>query len=367
METRLESPQNNYAATDTIAISESTWAAFERAVSRAVGRGGERDAVTAAQVVKSGVRQVLEGRSPRLDGNGPAPLATRALDRVRRHFIEEIRAGDATDAQEGIHVLSALGRMQHLLDARARRHASAASPTERVERDGLRVMEEVAHDMRSPLASILFLLDMLSSGRAGPVTQQQHRQLRLIYGASLGLMQLACDLIDSGRIEERFREERAGTVSIPELFRDVIDVVQPVAEERSVSIVVNSPITDERRGIAPALHRILLNLTINAIKFTRDGTVTLEARPLDGTRIEFAVQDSGREIPAPVLTQIFDPFRHQPSRNRAFSSSGLGLSICHKLVAALGSELCVRTTPTCGTRFYFALDLPLADASARTA
>lgn len=364
MDSRLDGPQDNHVASDTIPISGSTWAAFERAVSRSVGRSGEHDAVAAAEVVKSGVRQVVDGRTPRLGGRESAPLATRALDRVRRHFIEEIGAGDASDAQEGIHILSALGRVQHLLDARSRRHVSAASSTERVERDGLHVMEEVAHDMRSPLASILFLLDMLSSGRTGPLTDQQQRQLRLIYGASLGLMQLACDLIDSGRIEERFREESAGTLSIPELFRDVVDVVQPVAEERSVSIVVVSPITDERRGIAAALHRILLNLAINAIKFTRDGTVTLEARPLRGTRIEFAVQDSGREIPAPVLTQLFDPFRHQPSRNRTFSSSGLGLSICHKLVAALGGELCVRTSPTCGTRFYFALDLPLADESA---
>jgi signal transduction histidine kinase len=82
-----------------------------------------------------------------------------------------------------------------------------------------------------------------------------------------------------------------------------------------------------------------------------------------GNAVEFSVQDSGREIPAAVLEQLFRPFRRSDLRRaRTFSSAGLGLSICHKLTMALGSELKVATSPTKGTRFSFLLSLPPADA-----
>jgi signal transduction histidine kinase len=111
-----------------------------------------------------------------------------------------------------------------------------------------------------------------------------------------------------------------------------------------------------------ALNRILLNLTSNAIKFTGAGVVSIKAHQLSSTLVEFSVKDSGREIPAQVMEQLFKPFRRSDVRRaRTFSSAGLGLSICHKLALALGSELRVATTPSKGTRFHFLVDLPLAE------
>src|SRR5205814_3949191 len=107
------------------------------------------------------------------------------------------------------------------------------------------------------------------------------------------------------------------------------------------------PLDDARRGLPTALNRILLNLTSNAIKFSTGGIVTISARQLSETAVEFSVQDSGREIPAQVMEQLFRPFRRSDARRaRTFSSAGLGLSICHKLTLAMGSELRVTTTAT---------------------
>jgi len=135
-----------------------------------------------------------------------------------------------------------------------------------------------------------------------------------------------------------------------------------MAEEKGVELDFILPSADRRKGLQAAINRILLNLTSNAIKFTNTGVVTLAAVEGSGTAIEFSVQDSGREIPAEVMEQLFRPFRRSDARRaRTFSSAGLGLSICHKLTMALGSELHVTTTPTKGTRFCFVLSLPLAD------
>jgi signal transduction histidine kinase len=80
---------------------------------------------------------------------------------------------------------------------------------------------------------------------------------------------------------------------------------------------------------------------------------------LDRTRVEFSVQDTGRGIPGHVLDNLFEAFRQrQAPGDYAFSSAGLGLSICQLLVRAMGGELQIETELERGTRFYFTLDLP---------
>jgi signal transduction histidine kinase len=233
-------------------------------------------------------------------------------------------------------------------------------------RDAAGLLIEIAHDMRSPLAAILFLLDMLRTERSGPINELQKQQLRLIYGASLGIMQLACDMIDSVRGAARLVSERPTEFSIAETLASIKEMVQPMAEEKGVGLEISLPEGDVRQGLPAALNRILLNLTSNAIKFTGAGVVTVGARKVSGTLVEFWVQDSGREIPAQVMEQLFRPFRRTDQRRaRTFSSAGLGLSICHKLALALGSELLVTTTATKGTRFHFLMDLPLVEQQQR--
>jgi signal transduction histidine kinase len=173
-------------------------------------------------------------------------------------------------------------------------------------------------------------------------------------------MQLACDMIDSVRGAERLLAERPAEFSITETLNSVRDIVQPMAEEKGVELELAVLAEDRRKGLPTALNRILLNLTSNAIKFSNDGVVRVSARKLGPTTVEFSVQDSGREIPASVMEQLFKPFRRSDAkRSRTFSSAGLGLSICHRLTLALGSELCVTTSPSKGTRFHFLIDLPV--------
>jgi signal transduction histidine kinase len=89
--------------------------------------------------------------------------------------------------------------------------------------------------------------------------------------------------------------------------------------------------------------------------------VTVAARAVTRKRVEFSVQDTGRGIPPQVVATLFDAFRRrQNPGDYAFSSAGLGLSICRKLITAMGSELQVKTELERGTRFAFELDLPPA-------
>jgi signal transduction histidine kinase len=345
-------------------LTVGVWNAFDRAIeqtretfSLAVSPD---DLLPFLESLEDAVRCAVVGAPTRLEAPPASISATQVLECVRRRFVDEVHSEKATDAQQAIHILSALGRVQCLLDIGVPEQTADLLAG----RDAAGLLIEIAHDMRSPLAAILFLLDMLRSERSGAVNPLQQQQLRLIYGASLGIMQLACDMIDSVRGAERLVGERPSAFSIADTLNSVRDIVQPMAEEAGVALELVLPLDDIRNGLQAALNRILLNLASNAVKFSRDGVVTLGAVQVTPTVVEFSVQDSGREIPAEVIEQLFRPFRRSDvKRTRTFSSAGLGLSICHKLALALGSELHVTTSPTQGTRFHFLMDLPLANQS----
>ena len=143
------------------------------------------------------------------------------------------------------------------------------------------------------------------------------------------------------------------------ILRSVQDIVLPMAEEKGLAILLVPPDADFRVGHPGALNRVLLNLTTNALKFTSHGHVEIAVTAPTRSRLAFSVRDTGRGIPAQVMSSLFDPFRRRDPGDHVFSSAGLGLSICRKLVSAMGGTLGVETSETNGTRFFFELELPV--------
>ena len=171
-------------------------------------------------------------------------------------------------------------------------------------------------------------------------------------------------MLELARGGDRLADKEPSPLSIAEVFSSVRDLVQPIAEEKGLRLHLTPPLPDRRLGYARALSRVLLNLTTNALKFTDEGVVEIAARSLDAARVEFSVRDTGPGFDPAALRALYHPFRKLPSELRhQFSSSGLGLAICRKLVTAMGSELRVETRAGWGTRFSFVLDLPPAAAS----
>src|SRR5205085_12688314 len=151
------------------------------------------------------------------------------------------------------------------------------------------------------------------------------------------------------------------TISIPDLVTSISDIVLPIAEEKGLSLELHIPPIEPRIGYPLAVHRVLLNLVTNALKFTYRGSVQLSAALLSDTRLEFAVTDTGPGIPDDVLANLFAPFRSYGNQClTTFSSAGLGLSVCRALVDAMGGELHVKSTIGVGTHFRVLLDLPAA-------
>jgi signal transduction histidine kinase len=226
--------------------------------------------------------------------------------------------------------------------------------------DGLEYLIEFVHDLRSPLNSLLLLADRLQQGWSGPLTPLQLRQLRLIYAAAHALSTVTSNALQMTREWDQLEEPEARPFSVTKLLSEIQEVVRSLAAQKGLEVTFIRPNIDRRLGHPIELHRILLNLVTNALKFTREGSITVRATDLENGRVEFAVEDTGPGIHAGAQETLYQPFRRSSGARRAtFSATGLGLAITKRLVAALGGQLTFETAPGKGTRFLFTLSLPL--------
>jgi signal transduction histidine kinase len=339
------------ALRDAVLWAQAEWA-------RAIEHASGMDEVTShLAVISAAVRLQAAGQTADLSSLPRNPLARRLVGLIRARFLERAQALPGVDAAQLLRMLGAIETVSQRLEVDWSQHFAdrLSGP------DGLELVVEVAHDLRSPLTSILFLAETLQRARSGPVNPVQERQLGLIYSAAFGLSSVASDVIELARGGDRLVDLDPIPFSVTDILESVRDIVQPIAEEKSLTVRLSLPEADFRIGHPVALSRVLLNLTTNALKFTAEGFVEVTARETEARAVEFSVRDTGRGIPPQSMATLYEPFRRrQKPGEYAFSGSGLGLSICRKLVEAMGSTLDVETAPGYGTRFHFVLDLPLA-------
>lgn len=300
-----------------------------------------------------------ETESPASLPAAAAAVRRRLVGPFRTELVRAWREADTPpDPAAMLRALTALDDLHHALDPAWESYFAqrVTAPA------GLELMVEVAHDLRSPLTSILFLAETLRRGQSGEVNELQTRQLGLIYSAALGMVSIASDLIELAHGGDRLVDPLPAPFSVAQLLESVCDIVRPLAEEKKLALRVLPPEGDCRVGYEAALSRVLLNLTTNALKYAEDGFIELVARPKGPTCVEFSLRDTGKGLSHEVRMTLYEPFRRTGTSDDrfGFSGSGLGLSICRRLVQAMGSELHYETAPDWGTRFFFDLELPLA-------
>ena len=347
-------------------LSPEVWAALGRAVARVstewpgqeAGSPISEEIESQTSLLEEAIRQSAVEIDPDISELTRSPLSRHLVELIRRFYLGEIESATSrVPPDQSIRLLCAIERVAHSLDPDWAQHFAdrLSGP------NGLELVVEVAHDIRSPLTSILFLAETLQRGRSGAINEIQERQLGLIYSAAFGLSAMASDVIELARGGDRLVDLDPIPFSVTDILESVRDIVLPIAEEKGLAVRISPPNSDFRIGHPVALSRVLLNLTTNALKFTDEGHVEVMSRQSTRTGLEFSVQDTGRGIPPQAMNTLFLPFRRRvKSGDYKFSGAGLGLSICRKLVEAMGSELKVDTSPESGTRFYFELDLPQA-------
>jgi signal transduction histidine kinase/ActR/RegA family two-component response regulator len=227
----------------------------------------------------------------------------------------------------------------------------------------------MSHEMRTPLngvtSALALMRDEEPEGKYGEL-------LELASKSSSNLMQVINYVLDVSKLESDETPSEEVEFDLPELVGSVNDVVRARALEKGLKLSSRCAAALPRRCIGDAgrLRQSLLNLVINAIKFTDAGSVTLDVEPVDGDacNVRFEVQDSGRGIPEVEQAAIFEPFASLSASTDG--GTGLGLDIARRNVQSMGGKIGVSSVPDAGSTFWIELPMQVVErggAAARPA
>jgi PAS domain S-box-containing protein len=223
-----------------------------------------------------------------------------------------------------------------------------------------RFLATMSHELRTPMNAIIGYTGTLLMRLAGPLTQDQEKQLGIIQTSAKHLLSLINDLLDLAKIESEKREIRPESVDVDRVIEEVTSSLRPMADRKGIrlSIARSAPAASLRTD-RRALSQIVINLVGNAIKFTDVGEVTVGLRSgvVDGRPFRIvSVSDTGCGIGAQDLGKLFQAFTQlDTSSTRRHEGAGLGLYLSHKLATLIGGRLTCESRVGAGSTFELAL------------
>lgn len=250
-----------------------------------------------------------------------------------------------------------LTRMNNEMAAMQRELARKNASLERMNEEKNRFLGIVAHDLRSPISTILVAAKFLLSTLADRMKDAERDALNAIVRYGEFTLRLIDDLLDISAIESGRLELSLQDTDMGELVERVVSLHKNVAAERNVELVVHPPAGGARAEADPArMEQVLNNLVVNALKFSPSGSRVDITITGDGERLTVAVKDMGPGIPADELDRLFKPFGTTSVKSAwGEKSTGLGLAIVRRIVEAHGGTVGVESESGQGSTFYFTL------------
>jgi PAS domain S-box-containing protein len=231
-----------------------------------------------------------------------------------------------------------------------------AEQSSRARQEFLSVM---SHEIRTPLNAVLGVTHLLMDENPLP---EQAENLKILEFSANNLLSLINNILDFSKIESGKIQLEQIDFNLPSLLKQVIKTFRHNAEEKQIelNLVSQKEIPEMLIGDPVRLTQILNNLIHNAIKFTSKGSVNLNVKMpgknANYVELLFEVSDTGIGIESNRLDDIFESFTQaELSITRQFGGTGLGLTICKKLVKLLGGEISVKSEPGKGSAFSFNL------------
>ena len=236
-----------------------------------------------------------------------------------------------------------------------------ADQAEQASRAKSQFLANMSHEIRTPMNGVMGMIELLGGTDLGP---KQRRFADIAYRSAEELLELINQILDFSKIEAGHLELQALDLDLRQSVEDICEMLAPRAHQKGLDLVVRqAPDLPRRmRGDVMRIRQVLVNLVGNAIKFTPTGAIQVRVsstlRSSDEHVVRFEVQDSGIGLTAENLERVFQPFAQaDSSTTREFGGTGLGLAIGKQLVALMGGEIGVDSTPGRGSTFWFTVPL----------
>lgn len=222
------------------------------------------------------------------------------------------------------------------------------------------ILANISHEIRTPLHGIVASTSMLQIEGDDP---QQERLRDLVQASTDALVRLVDDLLDVSRLERGEMSLEVSTFSLWNSLVGFTSLMAPRARREGLELRLEiSPSLPRRmRGDPARLRQVLMNLVDNAIKFSEEGVIEIQAEPLEDEGkeawIRLAVRDRGMGIPVSMQAAVYEPFRQvDASSSKRFGGVGIGLTLAKRLVERMGGHIGVESAPGVGSTFW--LEIP---------
>ena len=221
-----------------------------------------------------------------------------------------------------------------------------------------RFVDNVAHDFRTPLTVVKEFSSIIADGLGGPVTEQQNEYLQFIITATRDLAQMVDDFLDSSKLKAGVLRVNREPQEIHQIFESIRAVLTTRAALKKIQIIEEvQPDLPAAFVDAEKIERVIINLVINAIKFSPEGSIiTLWATTTDDGDLEIGITDQGPGLSETDLAVIFERFKQVGDIQRASTKGfGLGLNIAKELVWLNLGTVYVQSKQGQGSTFSFTL------------
>ncbi|MDX2309066.1 MAG: ATP-binding protein [Hyphomicrobium sp.] len=277
-------------------------------------------------------------------------------------MIEDIRARDTALAAHR-------DRLEADVADRTRDLAAATKVAEDASAAKSEFLATMSHEIRTPMHALLVMAELLSVDELPP---EARRRSEVIVKSGRLLLSIINDILDFSKIEAGRLDLESVPIGPGAIVEDVLQLFEERAASAGLDLAchVAPDVPAEMAGDPVRLTQILSNLVNNALKFTETGGVLVRVartdRPDGGAGIRFDIVDTGIGIPEHKIGAIFDAFTQaEQSTTRRFGGTGIGLTICRRLVGAIGGEIGVESRVGEGSTFWF--EIPAVGATARAA